>query len=319
MLELIRSQQKWLMMVIAILVIAAFAFFYDYNNRPQAAGQGGQPFMKVYGKSYSYQETDRLANSGAVAAQMQFFQLAYTLGGLDQRFGGDDPRLRMLDYAANLVILRESAERLGVAVSDAEVDARREEIRSLQTNGVLDAKKWENFVEGVGRFGYGAVDVYEVIRDQITLEKLTALLGANTPAPDFAAEAQYAYRSEFITASQITFNTEELKKDITATDEEAQAYYDKEKDLALTADELAEIADPEKRKEKMALKTAERRGIDYVFFPHPSEEELKDKSPDEQRKLRNSYATKVNEFFEKTQSMETAEESPPPRRRSKSR
>ena len=78
MLTFIRRYQYGLMLVVAIVVIIAFAFLYDANNyrSPEA-----RTAFTVNGKTYNMADLDRMRNTYDLTRQLGLFDLLRDLVG----------------------------------------------------------------------------------------------------------------------------------------------------------------------------------------------------------------------------------------------
>lgn len=245
MFNTIRKHQRWLMVLIAVLTIIAFAFLYD---RTDFGGVGTNVIARIYGRDVLAADVERVVRS---------YQLALILGqyGLVQDLGG---RARTEDEAVsnfvwNLMVLRHEAKALQVEPDDKAVENAIKQLPLFQTDRQFDPAKYSEFTQQqLAPRGLTPRQLEGVIRDALRLEAVRALV--ETPAmlvPDDIEPAMEQIRP---------MDLEVVRFTLPAVEE------------AVSDDLLREAY--EQRKE--ALQQPETRTLQYVLFGLTPEEAQQD-------------------------------------------
>src|SRR5437660_7328388 len=87
-------------------------------------------------------------------------------------------------------------------------------------------------------------DFEDGIRRSLTVEKLRAAITDWLSVPDKELEQEYRRRNDKVKLALVSFTTDSLRKDVTATDAEVSSYFDAHK---------ADLRIPEKRKIRYLL------------------------------------------------------------------
>ncbi len=284
MLEFLRRHHKTLWIVVTAVVIIAFTFFGSFTKTGNRGGRtADDTAIGIYDREYSYAEVGRLQRSYRVAAglRLQGSESFYAsdlvnIANLFRRQEDSRP-LEMsgapLDFAINLLVLREELEKNGIRASDAEVKDSFKQIPIFQTEGQFDASKAEAFEGNLGSFGMNVNDVYELLREWIGYQKLRQLVSGNVVATPDMSNQFYSATRQTIKVLSIPFALETFKKDVPVSDEEIKKYYDEKKE---------------------SYKTPQQRAVSYVFF-----ENLKDLdklSAEERMNKNNTFGKKVQDF-----------------------
>ena len=284
MLEFLRRHHKTFWIVVTAVVIIAFTFFGSFNKTGNRGGRtADDTAIAIYDHEYSYAEIGRLQRNYRVAAGLMLpgserYYASDLVNIVNQFRKQEDGRpLEIggapLDFAVNLLVLREELEKNGIRASDAEVKERFKTLSVFQTEGQFDAAKAEAFEGNLGSFGMNVNDVYELLRDWIGYQKLQQLVSGNVVATPDMSNQFYSATRQTIKASSIPFVLESFKKDAQVSDEEIKKYYEEKKE---------------------DYKTPEQRAVSYVFFENPKD---LDKLPPNDRMTRNNeFGKKVQDF-----------------------
>lgn len=231
MVNLLRKHQQPVMIFITVVIIIAFVVFYNGNssskNRPNKAFQ-------IYGRSYSQDEIDRKVRRFGVARAAGLNELVYGLAG-----NATSEDLAVNNFVLNSFILNHEAKRLGITVSDADVVNTIEKMPKFQTNGAFDRVKYQGFIENLLRpNGFTTLQFEDLVRDQVTLEKMVTLLGATADVTPAEFRATYVQNNQKVHASLITFDLKDFTAAIQPTEDEVKKFYE---------DRKASFTAPEKR------------------------------------------------------------------------
>ena len=286
MLALIRRYQYGLMLVVAILVIIAFAFLY---NPPVQQTLDTSPYMTVGDKTVTVGEKEKLDQSQGILYAMQKYQYAFAVSSLAQKFGSQDPNQRNTDdFVINTLLLRDEAKKLGVSVSDWEINEEIKSQQTFQTDGEFDAVKWKNVLSNLQRQGLNEDFIRQTLADAIRYDKLKQLVAPAVAASPRGVEERFEDQQAKIFSSVITFKQADYEEGIEVTDEEIQAYYDENKD---------------------GFQSEPKRAIEYVFFEKPTAADFVpdividgEDAPDASAEL----AAKTEEYAEAVYAFDTA-------------
>ncbi len=284
MLEFLRRHHKTFWIVVTAVVIIAFTFFGSFTKTGNRGGHtADDTAIAIYDREYSYAEIGRLQRNYRIAAGLM-------LPGTERYYASDlvnianlfrkqeDGRpLEMvgapLDFAINLLVLREELEKKGIRASDAEVKERFKQLPVFQTEGQFDAAKAEAFEGNLGSFGMNVNDVYELLRDWIGYQRLQQLVSGNVVATPDMSNQFYSATRQTIKVSSIPFALDLFKKDAQVSDDEIKKYYEEKKE---------------------AYKTPEQRAVSYVFFENPKD--IDKVSASERMSKNNEFGKKVQDF-----------------------
>jgi peptidyl-prolyl cis-trans isomerase D len=234
MLEAIRKRQRTLLTIVTIVVIVAFAWFYN----PASMRRGGGPegaIGKLNGRTVTVGDIQKIERS---------IQLAFSLGMQDlvedlttEGRSRDD---QSLSFAWNLLLLRDEAKRLQVVPTADQMRKAEKALAQFQTNNQFDPAKYQQFVDAALKpNGYTAADLDDIVADNLRYTGVAQLVQGATPLPDAMFKQQYEQLNQKMSLAIIRFKRADFESGIQVTDPEIQKYYDQHKDTILS---------PEKRK-----------------------------------------------------------------------
>jgi hypothetical protein len=276
MLQFLRHQSKFIMIVLATIIVVAFTF---WGGQTQGGPSTADTVLTALGRDYSLIDVQRLQRT---------FRLGYELGllgtrnyhpqevmGLKFQYGSRDTGGALMvaeapvDYALNLIVLRDAFEKYGIRPTDEEVQQTFRSLGRFQVNGQFDRDSALAFERNLGSSGLKLSDIYEVIRDSIGLQKLESLVASNLVANPKVATETYTAAYQTIKAASIPFALEDFKKTAKVTDEEIQKYFDENKE---------------------SYKTPLKRAVSYVIMEKPNTE---GKNAEDTFKADTEYNTKL--------------------------
>lgn len=249
MFTTIRKHQRWLMLVIAVLTIIAFAFLYNTTEMDRV---GSNMVAKIYGRDVMQVEVERAVRNYQLAIALGQMELLQALAGQAQT---EDEAVN--NFIWNLAVLQHEAAALGVEPDTQAVVDRVKSLPVFQTGGQFDPVKYSTFVQDqLAPRGFTERQLESVLRDTLRLEGVRELVVS--PAVVFESEiAPMIERLAPADVEVIRFSTAEVAKDVSVSDEEVAKLF-------------------EERKED--LRAPEKRSVRYVAFVlAPQERDLKDK------------------------------------------
>lgn len=268
MLEFFRRHRGAFLITVTVIIIISFSVWGGYqssNDRMQ--GQATDPAFKIYGRTYTIAEAQRLSRRMEVIYMLQMFDL---LGLSRVGSGGDDQGNNIV---LNQVVLEHEMERMGIQPSDAEAKAVLERLPAFQENGSFNAQRAANAEMMLNANGFSSTDLLKIVKLSIGYSKLRDLVGSNYVASPLEAEKAYASEHQTLKVNTLTFNLEDYKKKAEVKDDEIQKYYEEQKD---------------------GYMTDEKRAISYVYFENPPADDTK---PLEERQQQGrNVVERVNKF-----------------------
>ncbi|MEO8727438.1 MAG: peptidyl-prolyl cis-trans isomerase, partial [Acidobacteriaceae bacterium] len=169
---------------------------------------------------------------------------------------------RVIDQLVTENALLDRANRIGLQVTDQELQA---ELRTgplgqaLFPNGqYIGDEKYMDFVDS--RFRLSVERFQELLKEQLLMEKLQAVVSGPATVSDAEVQQAYAKQNEKVKFAYAFFSTPELEKTIKPTDSELRAFYNQNK-----AQYVNSI--PEKRKLKFAVIDPAKASADISVTP----------------------------------------------------
>lgn len=275
MLEFFRRHRGAFLIVLTIVIIISFSVWggwrYDKNAQvPQALPTDHA--MTVYGKDYTNAEVAQVGRSLQFAMQhLSMFDLYIGLSSLGGRDGSNRGGI-----VGTALVLKHVLENTGIRASDGEAFEELKKLPIMQTNGVYDASRGQQVEETAGMYGMNGIDLLDIMRMKIGLDKLKQLVAKNYAVSSFAAEKQYVSNQQIMKVSTIAFETDVYKKNIQVSDDELKKSYEESKETYMTV---------------------EKRAVKYVFFETPKD--LDKKPLEERQKLQKAVSDRLNVFTEK--------------------
>lgn len=234
--NLMRSNQRWMMTVIAILVIISFIWFF--SNRSHYDQTGNDQVGTVYGQAVSNTEFERTIRQLSTAEDLGLENLVKP-----EVFNKRD----LISSAMNFIVLKHEAGALGIEPSDTEVEEASRKIPAFQApGGGFDPVKYAKFAdEKLGPRGFSDRQVDELVRADLQIGRLQQVV--NSTAFVSPGEIRLAYDQAFskTDAAVIRLSKAAFAAAVTPTDDEIKKYFDEQKG---------------------ALRFPEKRKVKYVVF-----------------------------------------------------
>ncbi|CAN5271022.1 hypothetical protein BH23VER1_BH23VER1_10760 [soil metagenome] len=281
MLKTVRKHQTGIMLVVAIIVIIAFAFLYDPNRD---AYKSSNDVIRIFERNYRSTQVARLEKLREVLYGLGEYEYVFGMTQLDRRFGALDNRESTIDFVFNTIVLRHEAEDLAIDPTTDEIEKAIKTLPAFQSqDGGFDLGRFENIQTYLARDGISLPFLYEGIADTIRFDKIRELITSGI-LPSLPEVNQYLdAQTSQIFASLVRIPSSQFEDDLALTDEEIQEFYEENSD-ALLADE--------------------KRAFDYIAFRRPVRTEASgegetatDAESDEAFKARSrAFATAINRF-----------------------
>lgn len=233
-----RRYQQPLLIVFTVLIIISFVGFFDRSGFLEK--MGSEHSATIYGRSVSQVQMQREGRKFELARSLGLQELLVSVVG---RAASESEAVE--NFAWNSMVLRHETEQLGLTATDDEVLAAIQVMPVFQTKeGGFDPGKYAMIFENVLQpRGLGKDHLEDLVRDDLRLKKLKALLGATTAPAPAEVRANYDQRYQKTEASVVRLKLDDFLAAATAPDEEVQKLYEARKDQLKTE---------EKRKVKVA-------------------------------------------------------------------
>jgi peptidyl-prolyl cis-trans isomerase D len=217
MIKILRKNQRVLMLFIAVLTIVAFVWLYNPANTREL---GVNTIGTIYGRNISQADVEREVKSFQLALALGQFQLIQDLGGMAQ-----DENRALDEFVWNRMVIQHQAKELGIDPTDSQVAGQIKAVPVFQTNGQFDPLKYKAFVlEQLGPRGFTELQLENVIRDALRVERIKAVVSAPVAASD--AEVREAARIfDTVSGQEVRFSLPAGSSG-DVTDEEVKSFYE---------------------------------------------------------------------------------------------
>lgn len=217
MFTTIRKHQRWLMTLIAVLTVIAFAWLYNTTDLERV---GSNIVAKIYGRDVMQVDIERAVRNYQLALALGQFDLVRDLSGQAQT---EDEAAN--SFIWNLMVLQHESAALGVEPGDQAVVDRIKTLPVFQTGGQFDPLKYSNFLqEQLAPRGFTERQLESVIRDTLRLEELKALV--TTPAVLMPGEVKEALqRVRPLEVEVLRWNAASAAKNVQVSDDELESAF----------------------------------------------------------------------------------------------
>jgi peptidyl-prolyl cis-trans isomerase D len=254
MLDRMRRHKGWLKWSLALVVLSFIVFYIPSFLDDTATDAAPNDAVATVGGEQITVDTFRRAYQ----SQLQAYQRAYG-ASLNEQFlkqmGIDQQILQQLIDERTAAA---EARRLGLAVSDQEVRQRIFSIPAFQQNGQFVGEDVYRQVLSMQRPPLTPPEFEENLRRALLVEKLRSAVTDWIAVDDRDVEAEYTRRNEKAKLELVVFNADKLRDQVTLTDADVQAYFDKNKEQYRVG---------EKRKIRYLLADAEALKSKIVVVP----------------------------------------------------
>lgn len=234
--NLMRNNQRWMMTVIAILVIVSMIWFF--SNRAHLDRMSNDRVGTVYGQALTNTDFERTIRQLNTAEDLGLENLTKP-----EVFNKRD----LISSAMNFIVLKHQASALGIEPSDAEVEEASRKIAAFQApGGGFDPVRYAKFAdEKLGPRGFSDRQVDELVRADLQIRRLQQVV--DSTAFVSPAEIRLAYDQAFskTDAAVVQLKKADFAATVTPTEDEIKKYFDEQKG---------------------ALQFPEKRRVKYVVF-----------------------------------------------------
>ncbi len=260
MLDIIRKNAaSWLMKFILGAIVVVFIFW----------GVG----------TFRSQRLDIMAKVNGQKILVEDYQKAYnnTVERLRRMYGGSLPetvmkqmnlKQQVLDQLIDAALVDQAAAKMGVLVTDREVQHVILGVPAFKQNGVFDARLYQAALRNAGM---KPVDFETNVRKEMYLRKVQALLTAGIFVPDTEAVLHYKYENAEINVEFIKINASDCVDAVNATEPQLKAWFETHKEEFKTDPQVRLKYILFARKDLEASVNATDQEIKTYFQDHPGE------------------------------------------------
>jgi peptidyl-prolyl cis-trans isomerase D len=195
-------------------------------------------FVLWGGSSYLTKEAHKIAQIDKHAISIEQFQKAYTdqLKMYQERYGKAltpemlaklDIKKAVLDQMINEYIIEVEARKMGITVTDEDLQQALQQIPVFQENGKFSMARYQKYLE-IEQMTPS--DFEEKQRKYFLKNRFLGILTENVTVPSQEVEATYHYGNDSFDLSYITIDNVQFEKDIQVTPEQIKDYFDKNKE-----------------------------------------------------------------------------------------
>ena len=167
MVNLMRSNQRWLMIVISVLVLISFLYYFSNSSRVERLG--GERAGTIYGKSLSVTELQRADRQLNTAGEL----------GLSHVYAPEfTQQVTLNDALVDQYVMIHQAEACGIFPSDEEADEAAQKLAAFRgPNGGFDANVKDAFIaDKLNPRGFTESQVVELVKRDLQFARLRQLL-----------------------------------------------------------------------------------------------------------------------------------------------
>jgi len=226
MVNLIRKYQQPVLIGITILVIVTFIWFWNGSQAGRAGLAGANKVATIYGQAITDTDVKRLEGKFQIAEALGLTELLQSLVGTAQ-----NQQDAVNNFITNSYVFDHEADALQVFPTDAEVQDELAKVPGFQTDGRFDPNKLTDFVQNkLPSLGFSDSVIDELVRDQVRVRKVMALIGASVELTPAELKNQFETENEKMEISVVRLNTSDVEKGIAVSDADAKKTYDQHKD-----------------------------------------------------------------------------------------
>lgn len=198
MITIIRQNQRWLLLIVAIMTIIAFAWLYNTTDTEQL---GANRVAQMYGRTVYQVDVDRAVRIQQLAAILGMNEF---LRDLTLTARNEESVLE--EFVWNLLVLRHQADALWVQPTEAQVAEAIRTLPALQDNGRFDRNRYLAVLqEQLAPRGLTERHLEELISDSLALATIRSLVTSPVAlSPAEAAESLRAFQPVDVTVFRVS-------------------------------------------------------------------------------------------------------------------
>lgn len=230
MVNLMRSNQRWLMIVVSVLVLISFLYYFSNSSRIERLGTDRAG--TIYGRTVTMSEFQRANRQLTTAGDL----------GLTHIYAPEfTQRVTLDDAMADQYVMQHQAEAFGIFYSNEEADEAAQKLAVFRgANGSFDEARKNDFItEKLGPRGFTDGQVIELVKRDLQYAKLRQLVESTVVVTPAEVRMRYEQGNAQTEASVIRFKNADFLAGTEPTEDDIKKAYDAQKD---------QYQQPEKRK-----------------------------------------------------------------------
>lgn len=256
---MIENLRKYTGLIIVLFVLVIIGFIFMDTSTMRATG-GGQPYIKVAGRTYDINEYRSLGSSSAELTQslMQYGDFSLYTFLLSLSGNAESSEQMQENFFTNRILLRAAKAEFGIYPSDEQIDTFIRQMRAFTgPDGTFSQEQYRSFIEkGIGRLGLTEADIRELASDIIAQTKIAEILGSGLYGNRDVIEKQQAIEGQSIRANLTRIDRDPIEAEIDPSTEETKLYWETVQDSFKTEEQRRFtylIATPDEAVEPEAL------------------------------------------------------------------
>lgn len=228
--EKIRKHAKWIMAGVLLLLIPGFvALFTTTGSSGSRGGTSDRP--TIGGKPVDAAEFQNALNTATAL---------YVINSGRETRRTPEVQDRLTQEAVIRILMLRKAKELSIHVGDDElVRTLRGQPFLLTENGQFDPERYRRFMIYLNNIGITEPRYEQIMREELTRAKLEQMVAAAAVATPHEIDIMYTPFHEPMTVELVQFDVNDFKDPLTVSNEEAQAFYEQNKDSFRTSDEVS--------------------------------------------------------------------------------
>jgi hypothetical protein len=226
---MIENIRKYTGLMIVVFVILFISFFFMDSQSMQNMA-GGQPILKIAGRTYNDKEFRKLGSASfdltSSLARSGDFDLYQFLMGLST--GATNEEDAAEKFFVGRMLIRDAKKEFGVHPGEEEITAYLRTLRVFaDTEGKFSPENYRNFIEkGMGRLGMTERDLRELASDVLASKKINAIIGSGLGVDRDAIAKNLALENQQISGSIAKLDITPFEEKIEPTEEEIKTYWE---------------------------------------------------------------------------------------------
>jgi peptidyl-prolyl cis-trans isomerase D len=215
-------QLKWTLFAVIIVFVLGFVFFSG-SNTGSSARDAGTVVARIGDQTITAAEFD-----GIYRRRVQALQSQYQGNLTPELIRAMDLPHQVLDGLVEKALRLDAARRLHLSVSDDELAQAIAAVSAFQENGKFAGR--ETYERVLRANGLTSDRFEEDMREQLLMEKYSALVRASVFVSDADIQREFANRNEKASIEYIKIASARLDSATEPTEADVKAYYDKNRE-----------------------------------------------------------------------------------------
>lgn len=239
---MIENLRKYTGLIIVLFVLVLIGFLF-MDTSTMRTSQGGAPYIKVAGRTYTDKEFNHLGASGynltqslMQAGEIQLYMFLIPMSGDAQT-----QEEAIENFFVNRMLLHSAKEEFGIHPGEEEIDSFIRKLRAFTgPDGAFSTENYRNFIEkGIGRLGLTEGDIRDLASDVIAQRKLADIAGSGLSSNREVIAKRIALDDQRISLNVARIDIDPIEEKIDPSEEEIKTHWENTKDAFKT---------PEKRR-----------------------------------------------------------------------